>query len=35
MSRLKNWKILRKFRYYPWRVGQLAEAIHVLQTREA
>jgi len=32
---LKTWRILRKLRCCPWRAGQLAKAIHVLQTREA
>jgi len=31
---LKNWRILRKLRCCPWRAGQLAKAIHVLQIRE-
>ncbi len=31
---LKSWRILRKLRCCPWRAGQLAKAIHVLQTRE-
>jgi hypothetical protein len=31
---LKTWRILRKLRCCPWRAGQLAKAIHVLQTRE-
>jgi hypothetical protein len=34
-AQLKTWKILRKLRCCPWRAGQLAKAIHVLQTREA
>jgi hypothetical protein len=34
-AQLKNWKILRKLRCCPWRAGQLAKAIHVLQVREA
>jgi hypothetical protein len=33
--RLKTWKILTKLRCCPWRAGQLARAIHVLQLREA
>jgi hypothetical protein len=33
-ARLKTWRILHKLRYCPWRAGQLAKAIHVLQTRE-
>jgi hypothetical protein len=33
-AQLKSWRILRKFRGCPWRAGQLAKAIHVLQTRE-
>jgi hypothetical protein len=32
---LKSWRILRKLRCCPWRAGQLAKAIHVLQVREA
>ena len=31
---LKSWRIVRKLRCCPWRAGQLAKAIHVLQTRE-
>ena len=30
----KAWRILRKLRYCPWRAGELARAIHVLQLRE-
>jgi DDE superfamily endonuclease/Helix-turn-helix of DDE superfamily endonuclease len=33
-AQLKSWHILRKLRCCPWRTGQLAKAIHVLQTRE-
>jgi len=33
-AQLKTWQILRKLRCCPWRAGQLAKAIHVLQTRE-
>ena len=33
-AQLKTWRILRKLRSCPWRAGQLAKAIHVLQTRE-
>jgi len=33
-AQLKAWRILRKLRCCPWRTGQLAKAIHVLQTRE-
>jgi DDE superfamily endonuclease/Helix-turn-helix of DDE superfamily endonuclease len=33
-AQLKSWRILRKLRCYPWRAGQLAKAIHILQTRE-
>lgn len=29
------WRILRRLRCCPWRVGRLAKAIHVLQVREA
>ena len=31
-AQLKTWRILRKLRCCPWRTGQLAKAIHVLQT---
>jgi hypothetical protein len=34
-AQLKTWHILRKLRCCPWRAGQLAKAIHVLQIREA
>jgi hypothetical protein len=34
-AQLKTWKILTKLRCCPWRAGQLAKAIHVLQLREA
>jgi DDE superfamily endonuclease len=33
-AQLKSWRILRKLRCCLWRAGQLAKAIHVLQTRE-
>jgi hypothetical protein len=33
-AQLKTWHILRKLRCCPWNAGQLAKAIHVLQTRE-
>jgi hypothetical protein len=33
-AQLKSWRILRKLRCCPWCAGQLAKAIHVLQTRE-
>ena len=33
-AQLKSWRILRKHRCCPWRAGQLAKAIHVLQTLE-
>jgi hypothetical protein len=33
-AQLKTWHILRKLRCCPWRTGQIAKAIHVLQTRE-
>jgi hypothetical protein len=33
-AQLKSWRILRKLRCCPWRAGQLAKAIHVLQTCE-
>jgi len=32
-AQLKTWRILRKLRCCPWRAGQLAKAIHVLQVR--
>jgi hypothetical protein len=31
-AQLKNWRILRKLRCCPWRAGQLAKAIHALET---
>ena len=34
-AQLKTWGILRKLRCCPWRAGQLAKAIHVLQLHEA
>ena len=34
-AQLKTWHVLRKLRCCPWRAGQLAKAIHVLQVREA
>ena len=33
-AQLKTWTILRKLRCCPWRAGQIAKAIHVLQARE-
>ena len=33
-AQLKSRRILRKLRCCPWRAGQLAKAIHVLQTCE-
>ena len=33
-AQLKSWRILRKLRCCPWRAGQLAKTIHVLQARE-
>jgi hypothetical protein len=33
-AQLKSWRILRKLRCSPWRAGQLAKAIHVLQARD-
>ena len=30
----QTWGILRKLRCCPWRAGQIAKAIHVLQARE-
>jgi hypothetical protein len=32
-AQLKAWRILRKLRCCPWKAGQLAKAIHVLQAR--
>jgi hypothetical protein len=34
-AQLKTWRVLRKLRCCPWRAGQLAKAIHVLQIRGA
>ena len=34
IAQLKTWRIWRKLRCCPWRAGQLAKAIHVLQARE-
>ena len=33
-ARLKTWHILRKLRCCPWRAGQIAKAIQLLQARE-
>jgi hypothetical protein len=33
-AQLKTWRILRKLRCCPWKAGQLAKAIHVLQARQ-
>jgi hypothetical protein len=33
-AQLKTWGILRRVRRCPWRAGQIAKAIHVLQARE-
>jgi DDE superfamily endonuclease/Helix-turn-helix of DDE superfamily endonuclease len=33
-AQLKIWRILRRLRCCPWKAGQLAKAIHVLQARE-
>ena len=33
-AQLKTWRILRKLRCCPWKAGQLARAIHVLQARQ-
>jgi hypothetical protein len=33
-AQLKSWRILRKLHCCPWRAGQLAKAIQVLQARE-
>ena len=33
-AQLNTWHILRKLRCCPWRAGQLAKAIHVLQVRD-
>jgi len=35
IAQLKTWRILRKLRCCPWRAGQLARAIDVLQARES
>jgi hypothetical protein len=34
-AQLKTWRILRKLRCCPWRAGQLAKAIHVLEIHAA
>jgi hypothetical protein len=34
-AQLKTWRILRKLRCCPWRAGQLARVIHLLQIHEA
>ena len=34
-AQLKTWRILRKLRCCPWRTGQLAKAIHVLELHTA
>ena len=34
-AQLKTWHILRKLRCCPWRAGQLAKAIHALETHAA
>ena len=34
-AQLKAWRILRRLGCCPWKAGQIAKAIHVLQTREA
>jgi len=33
-AQLKTWRILHRLGCCPWKAGQLAEAIHVLQSRE-
>jgi hypothetical protein len=33
-AQLKTWYILRKLRCCPWRAGQIAKAIHIVQTSE-
>lgn len=33
-AQLKIWRTLRKPHCCPWRAGQLAKAIHILQTHE-
>ena len=33
-AQLKTWRVLRKLRCCPWKAGQLAKAIHVLQEHE-
>jgi DDE superfamily endonuclease len=35
LNAARIWRILRKLRCCPWKAGQLAKAIHVLQAREA
>jgi len=34
-AQLKTWRILRKLRCCPWKAGQLAKAIHVLQDHDS
>ena len=34
MTQLKTWRILRRLRCCPWKAGQLAKAVQVLQARE-
>ena len=33
-AQLKTWHLLPKLRYCPWRAGQIAKAIYILQTQE-
>lgn len=33
-AQLKTWRILPELRCCPWKAGQLANAIHVLQSRK-
>jgi hypothetical protein len=33
-AQLKSWRVLCELRCYLWRAGKLAQALHVLQTRE-
>jgi hypothetical protein len=33
-AQLKSWRILRKLRCCPWRAGQLAKSIYVVQIHE-
>jgi hypothetical protein len=33
LAQFKTWRIVRKLRCWPWRAGQLAKAVRVLQAR--